>query len=318
LTGLTPSPENEMQYIGLKQEFSLFRGGSAEFYTSYVHSNPRYTLTKDDVNSNNISFGVAFDYSLIRQRAETLNVRAALDTQDAETNILGAPLVRDHIRAFRLGLNYQREDFLDGQESVNAVISQGLPFLGASPADQANLSRAGATPDFTKLAVYASRVQHLGEYWGLLTAVSGQLASGPLYSTEQFGYGGQTFGRAYDNSEIIGDQGVEGSVELGYNGVAPLALHLPEGALAKDGWKTYHVQTVAYTFYDIGEIWNSGQHPAVPSESGSSAGMGFRLKSDLGFSTNAGFAFPLTRRIDAPVSGNGKSPRYFMSLSYDF
>ena len=51
-----------------------------------------------------------------------------------------------------------------------------------------------------------------------MAALSGQWASGPLYSSEEFGYGGKNFGRAYDQSELTGDHGVAASVEVDYAG----------------------------------------------------------------------------------------------------
>jgi len=307
-----------MQYIGLKQEISLFPAALGELYGSYTHANPGYTLQKDHIFSNNINFGAAFDYNLIRQRSENLSVRAAFEAQNLESDILALPLTRDYIRALRFGLNYQRVDLFDGQNAMGVVLSQGLPIFGASPAGQADLSRAGARPDFTKVTFSASHLQRFGDSWGLLTALSAQLASGPLYSAEQFGYGGQTFGRAYDSSAIIGDEGMDGAVELGYSGIAPLTFHPPATDAQREQGKALRVQPAVYAFYDIGSVWNRGEHPAVPSASGSSAGMGLRLATDWGISTNAGFAFPLTHRIDDPISGNGRSPRYFVSIAYGF
>jgi hemolysin activation/secretion protein len=213
----------------------------------------------------------------------------------------------------RLGFTYQLADLWNGQNGLNGTLSQGLNILGASQQGQENLSRAGATPDFTKFNLDASRLQDITQDWSFLTALASQIASGPLYSSEQFGYGGQAYGRAYDNSEITGDQGINGSVELRYSGIAPLSTEPPPGLST-----VYNVQPVPYGFYDIGAVWNMGSDQTMPYASGSSAGAGFRLLTDFGLSSNFGLGFPLTRRIANPIDGNGKSPRYFMSLSYGF
>jgi len=318
VTGLMPFPAHEMQYGGIKQEISLFPSATAELYGSYTHSNPGYSLKLEDIKSNTLSLGAAFDYTLIRQRDQVLTARLAFHVQNSSTDILGTAFTRDYTRALSLGLNYQFADVWGGQNTFAGTLSQGLPILGASPAGQLNISRAGAAPDFTKFTVDASRLQTIGDSWGLLTALSGQWASGPLYTSEQFGYGGQTFGRAYDNSEITGDQGVEGSLELRYNGIHPLPTAPAEGSEPARSSKDFRVQPIPYAFYDVGAVWNGGLHPTSAFASGSSAGLGLRLQANFGLSMNAGFALPLTRPIENPISGNGKSPRYFVSVSFGF
>ena len=300
-TGLTSLPLDEIKYGGLKHEFSLFPSATGEIYGSFTDATPGYTLKFEEIKSASTNFGAAFDYSVIRQRQDNLNARIAFEIQDTASNILGTPLTRDYTRVLRLGLNYQIADNWNGQSAVNGTLSQGLSILGASPAGQLNLSRANATPDFTKFDFDISRLQSITENWDLYSALSAQMASGPLYSSEQFGYGGQAFGRAYDNSEITGDQGIEGSTELRYGGIKP----------------RYHVQPVPYGFYDMGAVWNIDD-PTDPYESGSSAGMGVRLATDFGLTCNFGLAFPLTRPIATPLYGNGKNPRYFFSLVFGF
>lgn len=318
ITGLMPFPAHEMQYGGIKQEISLFPSATAEITGSYTHSKPGYTLKAENINSDTLNLGAAFDYTLIRQRDQVLSARAGLYYQNTATDVLGAALTRDYVRALRLSVNYQLADNWNGQNNFAITLSQGLPFLGANSAGARDISRAGAAPSFTKLGLDVSRLQAFGDNWALLTALSGQLASGPLYTSEQFGYGGQTFGRAYDNSEIIGDQGIEGSVELRYNGFDPLSIVPLDSLGLKEGSKDFHLQPVPYGFYDAGAIWNKSRVATAPFASGSSAGLGVRLQANFGLSLNGGFALPLTRPIDNPISGGRWSPRYFVSVSCVF
>ena len=165
-----------------------------------------------------------------------------------------------------------------------------------------NLSRAQATPDFTKAELGLTRLQAITADWSLLASAAGQIASGPLYSVEEFGYGGQAFGRAFDSSEITGDHGLNGSLEVRYNGLkfSPSVTLQP------------------YGFYDIGEVWNDdiGQ---VEHASGSSAGFGLRTSTDFGLTSNVGLAFPLTRSIATPIYGQGKNdPRIMLQIGKSF
>ncbi len=295
-------PWNRVAYGALKHEMPLFAGGTLELFGSYATAAPGYTLRPQEIRSWSPTLGAAFGYRIIRQRQENLSTRVSLEMHNAHTDILGVALTRDDIRTARFNIDYQNADNWNGQNVVDATVSQGLPFLGASRRGQLNLSRAEAEPDFTKFALGFSRHQNLAEGWGLSAAVTGQVASVPLYASEQFGYGGQSFGRAYDDSEITGDDGVAASFELQYAGLGP--------------W--YGVQPVLYPFYDIGAVWNLGRNPTTPHASGSSAGAGIKIFSEYGFAANVGLAFPLTRKIANPIYGNGKSPRYFMQVSYMF
>jgi len=147
-----------------------------------------------------------------------------------------------------------------------------------------------------------TRLQGIIQDWSLLMTAAFQRASGPLYSVEEFGYGGQAFGRAYDSSEISGDHGAAGSLELRY-----------------DGWNNLQPVSISpYAFYDIGVVWNDDTSQAK-RESGASAGFGVRVSSDIGITGNIGIAFPLTRENETPVYGqNAEQPRIMLQISQSF
>jgi len=298
---MTTLPMDELQYGSLHHEIALFPALNLELYGGDTYANPGYKLKVQDIKSDSISLGVGVNYKIIRQRQENLTARLALESRDTTSDILGTPLTRDYIRAARAKLSYETADRWNGSDSAFFTLSQGLNIDGASQKGDLNLSRAEATPDFTKVELQLARLQPLSDSWNLATSFSGQTASGPLYSSEEFGYGGQAFGRAYDDSEISGDQGIAGSAELSYWGLPTY-----------DGFAA-----TPYSFYDIGTVWNFDRGQA-PEASGSSAGGGVRWNSEFGISGNLGFAFPLTRAVANPLQGNGKDPRYIMQLSYGF
>ena len=136
-------------------------------------------------------------------------------------------------------------------------------------------------------------------------SASAQTASGTLYSSEQFGYGGQNFGRAYDSSEITGDHGIAWAAELGYTGLDQLSSRF---------------SFIPYGFYDIGVVWNDnislGQKK---KETGSSAGVGAHFIINGNLIGNVGIAYPLTREISTPIYGKDKqAPRVSFQLSRAF
>jgi hemolysin activation/secretion protein len=292
----------KVTYASLKHELPLFVGGTLELYGAYTRAAPGYTLKPYEIRSWSPTVGAAFSYSFIRQRQENLTGRVALELHNAHTDILTVPLTRDNIRTARFNVNYQRADAWEGQNLVDGTLSQGLPLLGASRPHQWYLSNAGAKPDFTKFNLSVSRLQNLAEGWDVYAAASGQLSTGPLYSSEQFGFGGQAFGRAYDDSEITGDRGIAASAELRYSGIKP--------------W--YGLQPIPYQFYDTGAVWNGGPNATKAYAAASSVGAGFRMLSEYGVSGNLGFAFPLTRKVANPLYGNGKNPRVFFQVAFGF
>ena len=128
--------------------------------------------------------------------------------------------------------------------------------------------------------------------------VAGQLADGALVAAEEFGGGGARFGRAYDYSEIVGDDGIAGAAELRWN------------------WRNAF-EAVAYlqlyAYVDAVRIWNIGADPFQNNDASlSSAGGGLRVIPIAGVLASLEVAKPWSR--DVAAEGD-RSPRIFVSLS---
>ena len=74
--------------------------------------------------------------------------------------------------------------------------------------------RFDASPSFTHLNVDVSHTQELPEGFQLYGKVQGQVADGPLVSSEQLSLGGFDTVRGYLESETLGDDGVVGNLEI--------------------------------------------------------------------------------------------------------
>jgi hemolysin activation/secretion protein len=74
--------------------------------------------------------------------------------------------------------------------------------------------RFDASPSFTHFNADVSHTQELAEGFQLWGKLQGQVADGPLVSSEQFSAGGLDTVRGYLESEVLGDNGVAGSIEL--------------------------------------------------------------------------------------------------------
>ncbi len=298
ITLLSAYPLNNLYSASLKHTLPLFTDASLTLTGSTTNAYPGYTLTPLKVGSVSNFAGFTINYQPLRQRLDNLSLRIGFDGRDTNANTFAGPLTREHIRALRLGANYTGiADKLGGQSSIDASLSQGTRLLGASNENDPDLSRAHAVPDFTKLDMTLSRLQSITRNWYAVSTLTGQTTHDILYSSEEFGYGGQALGRAYDSSEIIGDKGAAGSVELRYNGfysVQPLAI-------------------TPYTFYDIGKVWSNS--PNTHPMSGSSAGLGFRFTAPTRIEGITTLAFPLTKPEANPIyGGSGTGPRILFQI----
>jgi hemolysin activation/secretion protein len=155
-------------------------------------------------------------------------------------------------------------DLSDAWKGVNQVIftaHQGIGGLGSTENGNPVASRSNGRVDFFRSTLTLSRTQTLTERHSLYLSAFGQWSDDPLLSSQECGYGGSQYGRAYDSSHITGDKCVTALAELRYN--------LPQQTLD---------QVQLYGFTDWGKIWNL-QAPAGTAEEdqASSAGLGLRL-----------------------------------------
>jgi hemolysin activation/secretion protein len=261
---------------------------------------PGYTIQRFDIDSRSTSGSVALSWQFIQQRDHNLSVQIAFDAKNSRsTTVRDAVLMEDRIRAIRLALMWSMSDSLAGYNTARLTLSQGLNALGASQAGDRNVSRAGARPDFRKVELILSRLQNIGERLSFLTSTKVQWTSTRLYSSEQAGYGGQDYGRAYDSSDLTADKGANASIEIRYS--------IGEGS---------PVRFQPYLFYDYGVVANA----SVPAtHHASSAGGGVRFETRWRQSGNLGIAFPIGRPISTPIyGGSNKSPRLLFQATQSF
>ena len=302
ISGVAGLQFEKLKYLTLGHSVVIAPDVTLSLNANITSSRPGYTLEPLEVKSRSDYLSAELKWQYLRQRSENMALSLLLDRRNTDIDFLGTPFTRDRIRALRLKAHYDWGNGTDAYNWLDVILSRGLSIWGATDEGDDNLSRAEAKPDFTKLEVIMTRVQNLPKDFSLSLNAAGQVSSGALYSSEEFGYGGQPYGRAYDASEITGDHGVSASAELQYHGI-----ETPE---------TVHV--APYLFYDIGAVWNEDEGQSA-HESGASAGVGARISADPGITLNVGVAFPLTRDIAAPVyGGSSEDPRFFFQITKEF
>lgn len=293
---------DEMKAVSAEHRFTLSTQSNIYIQGAFSDAAPGYFLRPQDIVSRSFSAGAGVNHQLIRQRNHNVSLQAGFNLRNSDSDIVNTTLSKDRVRTIHASLFWSAQDSWLGYNDLSLGITQGLGILGSSKAGDIDASRQGAAPDFTKAQFSYARIQRLSDDWSGVLSLSGQKASRSLYSSEEFGYGGASLGRAYDTSEIVGDDGLAGGIEARYQGMSPVG--------------TFH--PMPYGFYDLGKVWNknTGQEK---SASGSSAGIGLYLQGDHGFFGNAFAAFPLTKSIETPLyGGNTKNPRYVIQISYKF
>lgn len=227
---------------------------------------------------------------ILRSREQSLWARLQVDARD--TQVVIATVYSENIRVLRGSLSYT---LVKGatRSDVALEVSRGLDALDASQNGESALSRPDGRPQFTKARLDATITHKLFANLDVAASGAAQWADGGLVASEEFGLGGARFGRAYDYSEIVGDQGIAGALELRWS------------------WKKLNdwlslVQF--YAFADAGRIWNNG----APSDSLSSAGGGVRVGVAPGFGATVEIAKPLSHDV---FSQGDRDARVFVSLA---
>ena len=291
----------KMEYLAVQMNTPINgEGTTATVSGTRSKSAPGNGLKELEMTSESFVFSTSLMHPLIRRRDETVKIFGGFIYTDAKSEALSSPLYEDKLRTINIGMSYSLKDYLDGENVFNLSTTQGFEWLGATTPDDGFRSRDNGQMEFTKLTLNASRLQKLPKNLSLSATFSGQFASAPLLSSEEFSFGGSSYGRAFDSSEITGDHGMAFASEIQYTmkpGVAYMKYLQP------------------YVFWDFGATWDIDVEEDKARRTGSSAGLGLRFGITDHFSGGLEMAQPLTRFVSSANEGNGDDPRFFFTLS---
>lgn len=295
------SKVSEMQYYNLYHTQPLTSDGlSYTIGTSYTATQPQFLLAPVEIVGLSASFYGNLTYALIRSREQNLFLHALANYQNVTSTILGFPLYQDRVRSLTFGGTYETSDRWNGSDNMGLDLVQGFPILGA--AMHAEQSRPEGRAQYTRMMLNISRLQQpFYKRLSLFTALSGQYSFQPLLATEQFSIGGPIYGRGYGPSEIVGDEGLAGKVELRFD-------TQPE---------KYFLQTVEYyVFYDAGVIWNRDTFNQPQRQDLTSTGAGVRLLFNPHVYGELYVAKPLSRQATTltPIDQNPQQARAFFQI----
>ncbi len=257
------------------------------------------SLADFDTEIQSRRMSVKLVHPFLRKKNVLLRGEVGFQARRIEEEELGAMVFEDRLRILHGGLLY-RHKIWNGNTSAYVEVSQGLKLFDGSVRGTGPLSRPDADGTFTKFEARLSRYQNIGRLFGLYLAGRGQLSDDALLSSEEFGVGGAQIGRAFDYSEITGDDGVSGLAELRFGANPPV----PQVDFAQ-----------LFGFYDVGSVWNENTTPERRQDTLSSAGVGFRITFPKSVRVKYEAARPLTR---VPFTQDDKDWRHFFSVSAAF
>ncbi len=298
-----PLTDHELAYMAGSYWMPVGAWGSNfEVFYSYTDTEPGLELRDFDVKGRSHYLALTLKHPFIRSRELNLTGRVFLDGRNVESENNIPDDREDNIRALRVGgrLEFIDDVFSGGVNTMDIELAKGLSILGASDDGDTDLTRPDGDPQFFKLEAEMQRLQRLAAQVNLLVGVKGQISNAALLASEEFGIGGSGYGRGYDPSEIVGDDGVAGKVELQWN------------PLWNNSWMT---ASQVFGFWDVGKVWNDDATTSSDVESLSSAGLGFRADLIHSIETEFYVAVPLTRDVEAE---NDDDARFYMSISKRF
>ncbi len=293
----TPNDPRELAFGRLSYDTPIgndgLRVGASGVYSEvwpgdYRHANADNTTTE--------ALQLRASFVPLQSQRSSLTVTTAFDVSNvAESDMFGS-IYSDRIRTISLTADSRLQDGFGGNNFLTVTLRQGLNIFGASPNGDDFVSHLGASPTFSALNAWFTRYQTLTDTWSLKISGAGQVASGPLYLSQQFYLGGAAFGRGYGAADTSGDNGMAGSLELRFD--QKLNSRFMTG---------YQL----YSFIDSGVAWNSGYN-YTDGISLISVGGGVRFFLTNNTQADLSVALPLSYRApDNP----GRDVRVLFSLT---
>lgn len=233
--------------------------------------------------------GAQFSYDLLRRKRHDLKITAGIMRRSIEDElVLGGESMPRKVELTPLNVAFIYSnpipDALGGRNFLTwQSIGHISEFLGSSGDDEFSVQRETAEADYLIEKIQAARLQKLASASNpplLFTRLEGQWATSALIPAEQLGIGGHDSVRGYKEREVLGDLGVNGTVEVrsplwSLNRVAPAedntSVPLSETP-TRIGWQILGFTDAGY----------SSLEDALPGEDESetlwSVGLGLRME----------------------------------------
>src|SRR5208283_3112149 len=171
------------------------------------------------VSGQGTILGMHYNQNLTRIGNYEHKLTLGLDYRAYINNVaFGSIQLGNNVTVHPLSLTYAGTWTLDKTNAGFYLgVSRNLPGLGEGDRDTAEYFekvRDGAPVGYNIVKTGANFLYTFGSDWQTRAVVNGQYTANPLVPGEQFGLGGATSVRGFDERVIADDRGVSGSVEL--------------------------------------------------------------------------------------------------------
>lgn len=214
---LTPDGDPELAYGALSIQQPLSSNGLSVFASfSYSQTNPGLELEALDTEGESKSMRVDLSYPFIRSRDLNVIGKVGFVANNVRSeNFAVNPTFEDKVRSVSADVFINALDSWGGFNTGQLTFTQGITAFGGSRNGDLNLSRVNADSDYQRLNFEVTRWQPIGAEFALLLGVTGQTSfNEDLLASEEVGFGSTAYGRAFDASEITGEKGLAGKVEV--------------------------------------------------------------------------------------------------------
>lgn len=258
------------------------------------------------VIGNGAIYGVRLMKPLVGAGGRIQNLTLGADYKSFDTTTSNQQKV-DYLK-FIVGYDtVWRTDYLSTTLNLTGNFSvRGLGNdAGQFAAKRVNAQGVGASPDFMYLAGTLRQQWRLPSDFQLQSRIMGQASSTYLINNEQFSAGGPLSVRGYHQSQVLGDNGLNLSMEL----------HSPH-LFSRDWQDVQNFRALA--FADWAGLWSSNLKPTPDNVFLASAGLGLRLKLFKSLSGEFDWSYPL-RAYSSLVGGVGVGQqRVDFRMLYEF
>lgn len=253
------------------------------------------------INGNAETYSLKVIQPLKSTATQEISAFASLDAINSTSS---STLFRENLsdyslRVLRLGMNSMFDDSY-GRTLFNVGVDLGTNALGASP----NIKNAQQS-SFYKIVAGFARVQRLPKKCLSILRLNAQYSPQSLYSAEQMYLGGVYSVRGYQPSELLGDYGVVGSLEL-RTPIPMLEKVLP------DKIKHWSDKIKLAVFYDFGYTKENNDLYGYPSNYIHSVGFGTYINLTKALYLQAGLGIPLGAKYY-----NEEGGRFYFSINTD-
>jgi len=282
----SPEKADKVTILGFGYRMPLYAfGDSIDLYVSYsdVNSGTIYAGTSDiQVSGRGVSFGARYNQNLARIGHYEQKLSYGFDYRKYRNNadVSGTLNMDTDATVHPVSLTYTGNfQFTGGQTGFNMSLSRNIPGGTDGQDEDFHRVRAGAPANYTIFRYGANFIYAFPADIQLRLLFNGQYTNDPLIPGEQFGLGGASSVRGFQEREVSDDRGNSGTIEL----YSPDICNLLNISKAK-------FRMLA--FYDVGEV---SRVSPLPSEESytliASVGPGARLELGTNFSLATDYGY---------------------------